>query len=81
MLRGLILSSLDIRMPIMSDAKWIGKLPMGHDNSLDSPLSLDLQRNKILLPDPQPKQGISLLVVVAHNYFGCNKLSRIMFTL
>jgi hypothetical protein len=47
--KGLVLSSLDIRMPIMLDAKWIGRVPAGHVNSLDGPLSLGLQRNKILL--------------------------------
>jgi hypothetical protein len=47
--KGLVLSSLDIRMPIMLDAKWIGRVPPGHVNSLDGPLSLGLQRNKILL--------------------------------
>jgi hypothetical protein len=39
-LRGLILSSWDIRMPIIPDAKWIGRVPLGHVNSLDGPLSL-----------------------------------------
>jgi hypothetical protein len=43
--------------------------------------SLDLQRNKISLPYPRPKQSISPPIVVMHNYFGCNKLSRIMVTL
>jgi hypothetical protein len=48
---------------------------------LDGPLSLGLQRNKILVPYPRPKQSMSLSVVVMHNYFGCDKLSRIMVTL
>jgi hypothetical protein len=39
-------------MSIMPDAKWIGRVPMGHVNSLDGLLSLALQRNKILLPYP-----------------------------
>jgi hypothetical protein len=43
--------------------------------------SLGLQRNKILLPYPRPKRSMSPLVVVVHNYFGCDKLSRIMVTL
>jgi hypothetical protein len=30
-------------MSIMSDAKWIGRVPLGHVNSLDDPLSLGLQ--------------------------------------
>jgi hypothetical protein len=40
-----------------------------------------LQRNKILLPYPRLKWNMSSLVVVVHNYFGCDKLSRIMVTL
>jgi hypothetical protein len=43
--------------------------------------SLGLQRNKILLPYPRPKRSMSPLVVVVHNYFGCDKLSTIMVTL
>jgi hypothetical protein len=65
-------------MPIMPDAKWIGRVPPGHVNSLDGPLSLGLQRNKILVPYPQPKRSMSSSLVVVHNYFGCDKLSRIM---
>jgi hypothetical protein len=68
-------------MLIMSDAKWIGRVPPGHVNSVDGPLSLGLQRNKILLPYPQLKRSMSPPVVVVHNYFGCDKLSRIMVTL
>jgi hypothetical protein len=41
-------------------------------------LSLGLQRNKILVPYPQPKRSMSSSLVVVHNYFGCDKLSRIM---
>jgi hypothetical protein len=48
--RGIILSSLDIQMPIISDAKLIEKAPLGLANFLVGPLSLGLQRNKILLP-------------------------------
>jgi hypothetical protein len=81
MLRGFNLSSLDIQMPIMSDAKWIGRVPLRHVNSFDGLLSLGLQRNKIPLPYSQPKWSMSPSVVVVHNYFGCNKLSRIMVTL
>jgi hypothetical protein len=47
--KDLILSSLDIRMLIMPNAKWIEKVSLGHVNSLDGPLSLGLQRNKIVL--------------------------------
>jgi hypothetical protein len=79
--KGLVLSLLNIRMPIMSVAKWIGRVPLRHVNSLNGPLSLGLQRNKIRLPYPRPKQSISPPVVVVHNYFGCDKLSRIIVTL
>jgi hypothetical protein len=65
----------------MPDAKWIGRVPLRYVNSLDGLLSLNLQRNKIQLPYPRPKQSMSPLVVVVHNYFGCDKLSRIMITL
>jgi hypothetical protein len=68
-------------MPIMLDAKFIGRVPSGHINSLDGLLSLDLQRNKIPLPYPRPKWSISPPVVIVYNYFRCNKLSRIMITL
>jgi hypothetical protein len=80
-LRSLVLSSLDIRMSILSDAKWIGRVPLGFVNSLGGSLYLGLQRNKILLPYRRPKQSMSPLVVVVPNYFGCDKLSRIMITL
>jgi hypothetical protein len=68
-------------MPIMPDAKWIGRVPPGYVNSLDDPLYLGLQRNKILLPYPRLKHSMSPPGVVVHNYFGCDKLSRIMVTL
>jgi hypothetical protein len=68
-------------MLIMPDAKWIGKVPLRHVNSLDGPLSLGLQRNKILSPYLRPKRSMSLPVVVVHNYFRCDKLSMIMVTL
>jgi hypothetical protein len=32
----------------MPNAKWIGRVPLGHVNFLDGPLSLGLQRNKIV---------------------------------
>jgi hypothetical protein len=54
-------------MPIMPNAKWIGRVPPGDANSLDGPLSLGLQRNKIPLPYPWLKRSISLPVVVVHN--------------
>jgi hypothetical protein len=50
-------------------------------NSLDDLLSLGIQRNKIMLPYPRSKRSMSPLVVVVHNYFGCEKLSMIMVTL
>jgi hypothetical protein len=68
-------------MPIMPNAKWSGRVPLGHVNSLDGPLFLGLQRNKIPLPYPQLKQSMSPPIVVVHNYFGCDKLSRMMVTL
>jgi hypothetical protein len=68
-------------MPIMPDAKWIGRVPTRLANSFNDPLYLGLQRNKILLPYPRPKRSMSPPVVIVHNYFGCNKLSRIMVTL
>jgi hypothetical protein len=68
-------------MPIMLDAKWIGRVFLGDVNSLDGPLFLGLQRNKIVLPYPRLKRSMSPPVVVMHNYFGCDKLSRIMVTL
>jgi hypothetical protein len=68
-------------MSIMSDAKWIGRVSLRHVNSLDSPLYLGLQRNKILLSYARQKWSMSPLVVVVHNYFGCDKLSKIMVTL
>jgi hypothetical protein len=68
-------------MLIMPDAKWIERVPLRHVNSLDSPLSLGLQRNKIPLPYPRLKRSMSPPVVVVHNYFGCDKLSMIMVTL
>jgi hypothetical protein len=39
------------------------------------------QRNKIPLPYPRPKRSMLPPVVVVHDYFGCDKLSRIMVTL
>jgi hypothetical protein len=68
-------------MLITPDAKLIEKVPLGLANFLISPLSLGLQRKKISLPYPQPKWSTSLPVVVVHNYYGCDKLSRTMVTL
>jgi hypothetical protein len=68
-------------MSIMPDAKCIEKVPLGHVNSLDGPLSLGFQRNKIMLSYSQSKQSMSSPVVVVHNYFGCDKLLRIMVIL
>jgi hypothetical protein len=68
-------------MSIMPNVKWIERVPSGHVNSLDGPVSLGLQKNKIRLPYPRPKKSMSPPVVVVHNYFGCDKLSRIMVTL
>jgi hypothetical protein len=71
---SLFLSYLDIRMPIMSDAKLIEKVHLRLVNFLIDPLSLGLQRNKISLPFPWPKCSMLLLVVVMHSYFGYDKL-------
>jgi hypothetical protein len=68
-------------MTIMPDAKLIEKVPLRLANFLVGPLSLGLQRNKILLPYPQPKRNMSPPIVVVHNYYGCDKLSRTMVTL
>jgi hypothetical protein len=68
-------------MPIMPDAKWIERVPLGLANFLDGPLSLSLQRNKISLPYPWPKWSMSPPVVVVHNFYECDKLSRTMVTL
>jgi hypothetical protein len=68
-------------MLIMLDAKLIEKIPLGHANFLVSPLSLGPQRNKIPLPYPRLKRSMSPPVVVVHNYYRCDKLSRTMITL
>jgi hypothetical protein len=68
-------------MSIMPDAKLVEKVPLGLVNFLVSPLSLGHQRNKIQLPFPRPKWNILPLVVIVYNYFGCDKLLRIMVTL
>jgi hypothetical protein len=36
-------------MLIMPDAKWIGRVSLGHVNSLDGPLYLSLQKNYVAL--------------------------------
>jgi hypothetical protein len=68
-------------MPIMSDTKWIEMVPSGLANFLGGHLSLGLQRNKIPLPYPRPKRSMSPSVVVMHNFYGCDKLSRTIITL
>jgi hypothetical protein len=65
----------------MPDAKLIKKVPLGLANLLGGSLSLGLQRNKNSLPYPWSKRSMLPPVVVAHNYFGCDKLSRTMVTL
>jgi hypothetical protein len=50
-------------------------------NFLVGPLSLGPQRNKIPLPYPRSKRSTLLPVVVVHDYYGCDKLSRTMVTL
>jgi hypothetical protein len=54
-------------MPIMSDAKLIKKIPLGFTNFLVGPLSLDTQRNKIILPYQRLKRSMLPLIVVVHN--------------
>jgi hypothetical protein len=69
-----------------SDADYAGckvdrKVPLGLANFLVGPLSLDPQRNKILLPYPRPKWSTLPPIVVVYNYYGCDELSRTMVTL
>jgi hypothetical protein len=68
-------------MPIMSDAKWIERVPPRLANFLGGPLSLSLQRNKIPLPYLRPKRSMSPPIIVVHNFYGYDKLSRTMVTL
>jgi hypothetical protein len=68
-------------MLIVPDAKLIEKVPLGLANFLGGPMSLGLQKNKILLSYPWLKWSMLSPVVVVHNYFGCDKLSRTMVIL
>jgi hypothetical protein len=68
-------------MPTMLDAKFIERVPSGLANFLVGPLSLGPQRNKIMLPYPRLKRSMLPSVVVVHNYYGCDKISRTMVTL
>jgi hypothetical protein len=68
-------------MLIIPDTKLIEKVPLGLTNFLVGPLSLGPQTNKILLPYPRLKRSTLPPVVVMHNYYGCDKLSRTMVTL
>jgi hypothetical protein len=63
----------------MSDAKWIGRVPPEHVNSLDDHLSLGLQRNKIPLPYPRPKRSMSPPVVII-SHVGTNDQLADIFT-
>jgi hypothetical protein len=65
----------------MLDAKWIGRVPSRLVNFLDGALSLGLQRNEIPLIYPWPKRSMSPPVVIVHNYFRFDKVSRTMVTL
>jgi hypothetical protein len=58
----------------MLDVKWIERVSSGRVNFWDDRLSLGLQRNKILLHYPWPKQSMSSSEVVVHNFFRCDKL-------
>jgi hypothetical protein len=51
-------------MPIMLDAKLIEKVSLRLANFLGGPLSLDLQRSKILLPYPRSKWSMLPPVIV-----------------
>jgi hypothetical protein len=64
-----------------ADAKWIEKVPPEFTNFMGDPLSLSLQRNKILFSYPRLKRSMSPSKVVVHNFYGCDKLSRTMITL
>jgi hypothetical protein len=69
-----------------SDADYAGcqldrRVPLGHANFLGGPLSLGLERNKILLPYPRTKRSMSPPVVDVHNFYECDKLLRTMVTL
>jgi hypothetical protein len=68
-------------MPIMSDVKLIEKVPLRLVNLLVGPLSLDRQRNKILLPYLWSKQSMLPPVIVVHNYYRRDKLLRTIVTL
>jgi hypothetical protein len=68
-------------MSIMSDVKWIEIVPPGLANFLGGPLSLGFQRNKISLPYPQSKRSMSPSIVIVHNFYECDKLSRTTVTL
>jgi hypothetical protein len=68
-------------MPIMLDAKLLEKVPLRLANFLVGILSLGPQRNKILLPYPLSKRSMLPPLVVAHNYYRCDKLSRTMVNL
>jgi hypothetical protein len=68
-------------MLIMTNAKLIEKVLPGLANFLVDPLSFGPQRNKILLPYPRSKRSMLPTVVVVHNYYGCDKLSRTIVTL
>jgi hypothetical protein len=65
----------------MSDAKLIEKVPLRIANLLVGPMSLGPQINMILLPYSWLKWSMLSPVVVVHNYYGCDKLSRTMVTL
>jgi hypothetical protein len=68
-------------MLTMPDVKLIEKVPLGLANFLISLLSVSPKRNKIPLPYPRLKRSMLPPVVVVHNYYGCDKLSRAMVTL
>jgi hypothetical protein len=68
--RGLTLSLLDIRTPIMVVARKIEEAQVAHANYLENHLFLDLQRSKIVLHYQWPRPNTLVPVVVMHNCYG-----------
>jgi hypothetical protein len=61
-------------MPIMPDAKGIGRVPLRHVNSFRQFLVSwsSKKQNYVALPTVEVEYVV--VAVVVHNYFGCNKL-------
>jgi hypothetical protein len=69
-LRGLVLSLLDIRTPTMEVARSIERAQVGLANYLENHLFHGPQRNKIVLHYQLPRLNTLVPVVVVHNCFG-----------